>query len=458
MLKARDWRQWRVRDHVLVFGPALLVAVAAFVVAVNFVKPAPPRHLVMATGRPDGAYHQYGLRYQAELAHEGITVELRATSGSVENVRLLADPASGIDVAFVQGGVRGPVPAPDLLALGSLYFEPLWIFSRTSARTDDMRGLRGKRLAVGPEGSGTRALVDLLLTANGIPPESLTLLPLTGLDAVHALRRGEVDAAVLVASPESSAIREAATAPEVSVMSFPRAEAYSRLYPFLSRLVLPEGALSLERDIPPQDVVLLGAATSLVIRPDFHPALSDLLLVTATRLHSRAGVFERPRQFPSPDFTDFPVSDEAQRFYRNGPPFLVRYLPFWAASLVDRMKIMLLPLLALLFPLFKILPPAYRWRIRRKIFRWYREVQAADLALGESQSAEALDRILAQLDAAEHEVRRMEIPLGYSDAHYHLRLHVDMVRAKVLAAKDKLAPAEAAGALNVDAKARALLS
>jgi len=136
----------------------------------------------------------------------------------------------------------------------------------------------------------------------------------------------------------------------------------------------------------------------------------------------------------------------------------VRYLPFRAASLVDRMKIMLLPLLARLFPLFKIVPPAYRWRIRRKIFRWYREVQAADLALGEPHSAEALDRILAQLDAAEHEVRRMEIPLGYSDAHYHLRLHVDMVRAKVLAAKDKLAPAEPAGALNVDAKARALLS
>lgn len=446
MLKARDWRQWRTRDHVLVFGPTLLVAIAAFVVAVNFVKPEPPRRLVLATGRPDGAYHQYGLRYQVELAREGITVELRITSGAVENVRLLADPASGVDVAFVQGGVRGAVPTADLLALGSLYFEPLWIFSRTSARTDDMLGLRGKRLAVGPEGSGTRALVDLLLTANGIRPDSLTLLPLTGLDAVRALRRGEVDVAVLVASPESSALREAASAPEVSLMGFPRAEAYSRLYPFLSRLVLPEGALSLERDVPPRDVVLLAAAASLVVRPDFHPALSDLLLVIATRLHSRAGVFERPRQFPSPDFTDFPVSDGAQRFYLNGPPFLARYLPFWAASLVDRMKIMLLPLVALLFPLFKIVPPAYRWRIRRRIFRWYREVQAADRALCEPQSAEALDRILARLDAAEHEVRQIEIPLGYSDAHYHLRLHVDMVRAKVMAAKDKLAPPTPAGA------------
>jgi TRAP transporter TAXI family solute receptor len=446
MLKARDWRQWRTRDHLLVFGPAFVLAIAAFVVAISFVKPAPPRRIVMATGRPDGAYHQYGLRYQAELAREGIRVELRATSGSVENVRLLADPASGVDVAFVQGGVRGPGPAPELFALGSLYFEPLWIFSRTGARTDDMLGLRGKRLAVGPEGSGTRALIDLLLSANGIRPDSLTLSPLTGLDAVRALRAGAVDVAALVASPESSALREAAGAPEITLMSFPRAEAYSRLYPFLSRLVLPEGALNLERDVPPRDVVLLAAATSLVVRPDFHPALSDLLLVAATRLHSRAGVFERPRQFPSPDFTDFPVSDEAARFYRNGPPFLARYLPFWAASLVDRMKIMLLPLLALLFPLFKIVPPTYRWRIRRKIFKWYREVQTADMALAQSQSVESLDRILARLDAAEHEMRQINIPLGYSDAHYHLRVHFDMVRAKVLAAKDKLlsdAPARA---------------
>jgi TRAP transporter TAXI family solute receptor len=446
MLKARDWRQWRTRDHLLVFGPAFVLAIAAFVVAISFVKPAPPRRIVMATGRPDGAYHQYGLRYQAELAREGIRVELRATSGSVENVRLLADPASGVDVAFVQGGVRGPGPAPELFALGSLYFEPLWIFSRTGARTDDMLGLRGKRLAVGPEGSGTRALIDLLLSANGIRPDSLTLSPLTGLDAVRALRAGAVDVAALVASPESSALREAASAPEITLMSFPRAEAYSRLYPFLSRLVQPEGALNLERDVPPRDVVLLAAAASLVVRPDFHPALSDLLLVAATRLHSRAGVFERPRQFPSPDFTDFPVSEEAARFYRNGPPFLARYLPFWAASLVDRMKIMLLPLLALLFPLFKILPPTYRWRIRRKIFKWYREVQTADMALAQSQSVESLDRILARLDAAEHEMRQINIPLGYSDAHYHLRLHFDMVRAKVLAAKNNLlsaAPARA---------------
>lgn len=434
MLRARDWRHWRLRDHLLVVGPALVLTVVAFAVAISFIKPAPPRRIVLATGRPDGAYHQFGLRYQAELAREGITVDLRPTSGSVENVRLLANPASGVDVAFVQGGSVAVVDT-DLVSLGSLYFEPLWVFVRGAGRADDIRGLRGRRVAVGPPDSGTRALVDLLLRANGIGTATATLVPLTGLDAVQALRAGEVDAAVFVASPESASVREAVAIPDATVVSFPRAEAYTRLFPFLSRLTLPEGALSLERNIPRREVFLLSPTASLVVRPDFHPALSGLLLVSASKIHGRAGVFERARQFPSPDFTDFPLSPEALRFHQSGPPFLARYLPFWAATLVDRLKIMLLPLVALLFPLFKIVPPAYSWQTRRKIYRWYRQVQAADVALCQPQPAEALDRLLAELDRVEHQVRQIPIPPAHSESHFQLRAHIDLVRAKVLTAR-----------------------
>jgi TRAP transporter TAXI family solute receptor len=435
VLRPRHWRDWRVRDYLLVVSPAILLTVAAFAVAITFMKPAPPRRIVIATGRTDGAYHQFGIRYQKELARSGVTVTLRPTSGSVENVRLLSDPAGDVDVAFVQGGVGAAVPDAGLLALGSLYFEPMWLFARGVADAEDFRGLRGRRIAVGPEGSGTRALVDLLLRANGITTPPATPLPLTGLDAVRALREKEVDAAVFVASPESASVREAVTVPGVTLMSLPRAEAYTRLFPFLSRLTLPEGALNLEKNLPPREVVMLSPAASLVTRGDFHPALSDLLLVAATRIHGRAGVFERPRQFPSPDFTDFPLSAEAQRFYQSGPPFLSRYLPFWAATLMDRLKIMLLPLVALAFPLFKIVPPTFRWRTRRKIYSWYRQVQAIDLALSEPSTAEEVDRLLAELDHVENQVRRIRIPPAHSESHFHLRLHIDLVRAKVLATR-----------------------
>lgn len=223
--------------------------------------------------------------------------------------------------------------------------------------------------------------------------------------------------------------------PDAELLSFPRAEAYARRFSFLSRLTLPEGALNLERNLPPRDVQLVAASAGLVVRADFHPALSDLLLMTAVDLHGRAGMFESARQFPSPDFTDYPLGDEALRFYRNGPPFLARYLPFWAATLLDRLKIMLLPLAALLIPLFKIVPPTYRWRTRRKIYRWYGQVQDADVALCEPRSVEELDRVLAQLDRVEHQVRLIPIPPAHSEAHFHLRAHIDLVRAKILAAR-----------------------
>lgn len=435
MLRARDWRHWRLRDHLLVFGPALVLTAVAFAVAIAFVEPAPPRQIVLATGRPDGAYHQFGLRYQAELARHGIRVELRPTSGSLENLRLLADGTSGVSVAFVQGGVRAAAPAADLVALGSLYFEPLWLFARGDTRGGDVRILRGRRIAVGPEGSGTRALVDVLLRANGLGTDTATLLPLTGLDAVRSLRAGEVDAVALVAGPDSPAVREAAAMPDAELLSFPRAEAYARRFPFLSRLTLPEGALNLERNLPPREVQLVAASAGLVVRADFHPALSDLLLMTAVDVHGRAGMFESARQFPSPDFTDYPLGDEALRFYRNGPPFLARYLPFWAATLLDRLKIMLLPLAALLIPLFKVVPPTYRWRTRRKIYRWYGQVQDADVALCEPRSVEELDRLLVQLDHVEHQVRLIPIPPAHSETHFQLRAHIDLVRAKILAAR-----------------------
>ena len=435
MLRFREWRQWGARHYLLIGSPALLIVAIAFAVAISFVKPAPPRTIVLATGRADGAYHHFGLRYQTELARSGITVTLRPTSGAVENVRLLRDPEAGVDVAFVQGGVGAALPGSELVALGSLYFEPMWIFVRRVIDTGDLRALRGRRVAIGPEGSGTRALVYLLLRANGIVEPASTILPLTGLDAVRALRENEIDAAIFVASPASPTVREAVTVPGLALMGIPRAEAYTRLYPFLSRLTLPEGALDLARNIPAREVVLLSPATSLIVRPDFHPALADLLLTTARQIHGQAGVFERPRQFPSPDFTDFPLSPEAQRFHQSGPPLLARFLPFWAATLVDRLKIMLLPLIALAIPMFRILPPTFRWRTRRKIYNWYREVHAADLALCHPQSADELDRLVAELDRVEDQVRRINIPPAHSESHFHLRLHIDLVRAKVLAAR-----------------------
>ena len=422
------WR-WAWREQLSVVGPAVVLAAIAFVVALQWVKPAPPSRVVIATGRPDGAYHRFAERYRERLARERITLEIRETSGSVENIRLLEDPGSGVDIAFVQGGTGDTATTDALVSLGSLYFEPLWVFSRAGPSPSDLRGMRGRRLAVGPEGSGTRAVALTLLAANGVTEATARLSPLTGTDAIHAMRRGEVDTVFLIASAESASVRELLSPRGAALLSFPRADAYTRRFPFLTKLELPAGGLSLERNLPARETVLLAPAATLVVRQDFHPALVDLILVTAADVHSRRGLFEAPQQFPSPHHLEFPLMDEAQRYHRSGPPFLARFLPFWAATLVDRIKVLVLPLLVLV-PLARAVPPLYRWRIRSKIIGKYRDVVDVDLALARRPSASECDELLARLDRIEEAVRTLRLPLTYADAHYHLRLHVDLVRNK----------------------------
>ena len=437
--------RWAWREQLSVVGPALGLAIIAFVVALQWVEPAPPSRIVIATGRSDGAYYRFAQQYRDRLSRERITLEIRETTGSVENIRLLEDPASGVDVAFVQGGTASAAKTDRLVSLASLYFEPLWVFSRTHPGPSDVRGLRGRRLAVGPEGSGTRPVALTLLAANGITERNTRVLPLAGLDAVQALRRGEVDTVFLIASHESPMVKAMIGMPGLSLLSFPRADAYTKRFPFLSKVVLPAGGLSLEADVPPRETLLLAPAATLVVRREVHPALVDLLLVAAAGVHAGRGLFEAPKQFPSPDHLEFPLLHEAERFHRSGPPLLARYLPFWAATLIDRIKVLVLPLLVLV-PLARLVPPIYRWRVRSKIIAKYRDVVDVDLALGRHPSQAECDELLARIARIEDDVRKLQVPLGYADAHYHLRNHLELVRANVKELRAAAAVSESSGA------------
>ena len=419
------------RDQLYLYGPAIVLSIIGFIVALHFVQPAPPRHIAMATGAQDGAYYQFGLRYQKLLARQGIQLDVRTTAGSVENVQLLKDSTSGVDVAFVQGGVLSNDESDQLLSLGTMYLEPIWVFSRVPLHGQDLAGLIGKRVAVGPPGSGTRVVADLLLDANAIAPGSTTRVPLTGGPARDALQQNRIDAAFFVASVQAPILQEVIHLPELTLMSFSRADAYTRQFPFLIKLVLPQGGLSLASNAPPRETVLLASAVNLVIRSDFHPALSDLLLVSARTIHAGAGLFEQAGQFPSAEHVDVPLSPEAHRYYQSGPPLLVRYLPFWVATWADRLKVMLVPLIALMFPLFKIVPPLVRWRTRSKIYRWYQDLDVVDNALANRDPATDISKLREDLDQMENEVRRVAVPPSYREELYHLRLHIDLLRTKV---------------------------
>jgi hypothetical protein len=357
---------------------------------------------------------------------------VRSTAGSVENVRLLGAKQDGVQVAFVQGGIGDSETSPQLESLASLYFEPLWVFHRAELPINRLSDLLGKRAAVGPEGSGTRALALQILSDNEISAGLGSILPLEGKEAADALVRGEIDVAFFVISPHSSIVKGLLQTPGITLMDFQRAEAYTRIHHYLSSITLPEGIIDLKKNVPSKDIRLLAPATNLVASKELHPALIDLFLQAATEVHGRGGVFEDPNEFPSRNYLNFPLNKDARRHLKSGPPFLQRYLPFWAATFIDRLKVMLVPLITLLFPLFRIVPPSYRWRIRSKIFRWYGDLLAVDLGSGENDSNKEVEAYLAELQRIETEVMQVSVPLSYAYEFYALRLHIAYVRNKLM--------------------------
>ena len=416
------------RDLLIASVPILIAVSLCVWIMVRFARPLPPDTIVMTTGSPDGAYHGFALRYQAILEQHGVKLVLRPSSGALENLERLKDPNSGVDVGFVQTGLAKASADDSLVSLGSLFYEPVWIFYRSDATLDRMIQLVARRVAVGAPGSGTRALCDLLLSANDLTSELLTMVPIGGEAAANSLFAGEVDTAIYVGAPESPIIQKLIANPDVKLMSVAIADAYSRRFPFLTALTLPQGSMDLVREYPRQDTRLFAPTATLIARDDLHPALISLLLQAATEVHSGAGPFHRVRDFPAPRDGDYPLSSEAQRYYKSGSPFLQRYLPFWVAVLMDRLLFLLLPILAIALPLLRVMPAVYSWRVRRRIYQWYGELKFLEQEMREHPDSSRIDDFLERLDRIEDRAFRRTLPLAFQNEMYTLREHINLVR------------------------------
>jgi TRAP transporter TAXI family solute receptor len=424
------------RDLLVTAGPLLLLTLVLLAGAYFVLKPTPPRRVVLATGPEQSAYAEFGKRYAAELARYGIEVVLQPTRGSLDNLRALRDPKRDVDLGFVQGGASESARVADeehggvpLVSLGSLFFEPLWIFTRAPAPLADLRALRGLRVNLGARGSGTPGLMRKLLEANGIERDSLHPSYLELTPAVVALVGGEIDALAFASAPESPMVQMLLQTPGVRLLDFPQGEAYARRFPFLSPVVLPRGVADLARDVPPRDVPLIATTTALLAREDTHPALVQLFVQAAARIHGGAGWIARAGRFPSAQNTELPLAREAERYYRSGPPLLQRYLPFWLANLIDRMWVALFSIVAVLIPLSRVVPPLYTFRIRSRIFRWYRQLRSIEDRLNRADTSAG--ELLAELDRLEAKARGIAVPLSHTDELYELRSHIALVRARL---------------------------
>ncbi|ODT97790.1 MAG: C4-dicarboxylate ABC transporter substrate-binding protein, partial [Planctomycetes bacterium SCN 63-9] len=352
------------------------------------------------------------------------------------------------DIAIVQSGVANATAVQELFALGSLYREPLWIFHQGEQKLGRLSQLEGKRIGVGPPGSGTHAIAMQLLEANGLhtpdPSKGKSRVALVEEkvdSAAKALKNGELDAAFFVAAFDAEYIQSLLRDARVKLMNFDQREAYHRRFRFLAPVTVPAGLVDLGNNIPDENLELLAPTAELVVRKSFHPALVPLLLATAVRIHGKGDELSNPGEFPSRSYCDFPISDDAALFYRNGPPVLQRLLPFWLASLVDRAKVMLIPVIMLMMPLLRAAPPLMRWRTRRKIYLWYSDLREIDQKLVNGLSNVELDNELARIQGIEHQVACVDVPLSYMEEFYHLRMHLAMLQEHLRTLRMRSEPA-----------------
>ncbi|WMW81774.1 TAXI family TRAP transporter solute-binding subunit [Undibacterium cyanobacteriorum] len=435
-MKKLRFTLFSVKDAVLAFGPMTVLLLALLFATWYFVEPAPSHTVDFVGGQENSAYDAFAKAYATELAKNDIKVVVHHSQGSLENMAQIRDMDSVIDIGFVQSGSTNQeeAQAQGLISLGSLFYEPVWIFYRSKKEFDSIAQFKGMRVNLGPDGYGVHKLFSQIVDINGLNDGDFQLSQLDNPIGTAAFLDGKIDVVVMSAASDSLLVQMLLQTPNVRLFDFAQAEAYTRRLPFLSHVILPRGIVDIGKDLPARDYHLLAPTATLVAHESLHPALVSLFLQAAKKIHGNANWLSDQAEFPSDRFTEIPVAPQAEKFYRNGPPFLQRYLSFWMANFLERMWVVLLTFGALALPLSKVIPPLYRWRIRSRVYRWYGQLRAVEMALDHVDPAER-DQVLAQqlqrLDEIEEKVNQISIPLSFADELYGLRSHINFVRQRL---------------------------
>lgn len=424
-----DSHFFRTPGGIISIGVTIVVLLG---VLIGLLKPLPSRNISIATGPPGSAYELFAEQYREILARDGVKLRLVPSNGALDNVRLLHDPKSGVSVGFVQSGSLDASAAQDLESLGTVFYEPLWFFCRCNGVLPLVNELKDWPVSIGPNGSASRPLALKLLALNGIRSDELKIFDYPAADAEKALMEDRIKAALILTGWESPVVRRLARAPDISLLSFKRADAYVAIEPTLSKLVLPQGVADLAANRPAQDTNLIASKASLAVRNDLHPALQYLLLQAAMQVHSRPNIFQRAGEFPAAEQIDLPLSEEARQMYRAGPSFLHRVLPFWLAELVRRLLILIIPIAGIIYPLWSLGPRIYAWQMRRRVYRMYADLKTVerDLRIATPETRAAL---MGRLDALDGRARDLKVPTAFTEGTFNLRAHIRAVRERAAA-------------------------
>ncbi|MEB0013133.1 TAXI family TRAP transporter solute-binding subunit [Glaciimonas sp. Gout2] len=420
------------RLRFIIIGSVVLLAGLVWL-AIAIVQPAVQRTIVITTGADGGIYRGFAERYAKILKREGITLDIRSSSGAVENFDRLKNPDSAYEVGLIQSGIGDANRAPNLQTIAAVSYEPIWVFYQASTTIERLSQLQGKRVSIGVPGSGLRIVAADLLKQNGLNKQNTKLQELGSAKAYEALKNGTLDAAFFIGRPDSEMMQRLLKS-DLKLMNFVQADALVRQFPSLSKVTFPRASTSLADDLPHTDVTLLAATALLVSKDTLHPALAYLLLDGANEIHGAQDYFTPRGYFPNQNAEDFPISDETKRYFKSGRPFLQRYLPFWLANFIERRFIILLPFMALLFGLLQVIPRIYAATMRKRLVVWYREIKSLEdeIWATKNPTVESVNQWRDEIEEIDANANQISIPQQYFGDVYALKQAISVVRARIM--------------------------
>ncbi|WP_372367587.1 TAXI family TRAP transporter solute-binding subunit [Candidatus Uabimicrobium sp. HlEnr_7] len=399
--------------------------------SLKLLSPPLPKKITIASGNSSGAYYKFAHKYKRYFAKQGIELKILETAGSVENFQLLENNKA--DIAFIQGGTTNG-KTENITSIMSVYYEPLWVFLRQDLKAQSLVELKGMKIGIGQPRSGTQFVANQLLKINDITPQNSQLKEVGFAKAAEMLQQKKLDAAFFISSPKSSVIQQLFTKSDISLMSFRRYRAYARNFLFIKDINIYEGMLNLTKNIPAKDKVIISTVATIATNKNIHPAVVQLLLQTANKIHSKRSILEESQEFPSLQYLELPAHESAQRYFQNGPNFLYTYLPFWLANLLYRLALFLFSMLTIIIPLSKIIPALIAWRTNRKIGLWYKKLLRMKL---EAENSKNKKKLKAEITELKKNIEESNVPIMFKKDFYTLQLHIYLLEEQINGKKNQ---------------------
>ena len=408
-------------------GLAILVAIAVTVVKLFLL---PPSSIDIAAG-PKGSYlYETAQKYKVEFEKAGVQVNIMETGGTLENLEHVNHPDKLIEFGFLEGGAADRKDYPSLESLGSIAYAPIWVFYRSDlGNIYDINELKGKRIAIGGTSQGIHANALDLLNAVGINSSNSKLSNIGREEALKALHSNQIDAMFYSAPAEDPLVKILFNDARLKSLQWPDAEGIARNLREYHVLNLPFGAIDLANSMPAKDMKVLATTITVITKKDTHSALIYLMMGVMDDIHEAPSIMHAENEFPSDKDVDFPLSNDAEDYYKKGgKPFLQRYLPYWAASFLGKLLLILVPLLAIFYPLSQSYPAIQQWYYTNRVNRFYDQLVKIEKRLDDGADREIIKYDIQVLRAEIELLIKLEkIPSMYTNLLYDLRGHVSQV-------------------------------